>query len=521
MKRAGSVTVWAALSLLLLLSLLFTCAEGICVMGKRTASRQALATASEGILAGYCIPLWETYGILAADPFYGRPKDTWTAEEAEAHLAQGVSKNLPPGFFSSGAESVTMKEVCLLGDDKGACLIAQGAACELAALGEEGIELLTGQASQPQYGVLSSEEIDAMLDAGTEALQQDAVEAQQSQSSAESADTSASGEGAENIISGITGNEGSGSVAEGMTEPAVPAQPQDVPRENPIEAIKKWKQNGVLSQVLPASDFPSDTVRADAGFSGRTLFRGTGTPDPPSLAQEAAFRGYLADRMSCYTAPKEGRRCALEAEYILCGKNSDRANLEAMVWRLIGLREVQNLAALASDPARMAQAEGIAVSLAAASANPAVIAAVQAAIVAAWAYLESVLDVRLLLSGGTVPLQKTPAEWSSDISAIAACLPVTVKARPAAGAGLDYHGALLLLFGLENKGKMVRRTLETMEYQIRGNEACRSFRIDGLICGFTSEAVFSSQPVFPSAVLQMPEVTELYAWTVSQTTAYQ
>ena len=94
---------------------------------------------------------------------------------------------------------------------------------------------------------------------------------------------------------------------------------------------------------------------------------------------------------------------------IICligGKDNDADNLRVTVDRLLLLREGLNMASLMAMPDKQSEAMALAVTLAGATVNPAIIEAVKYGILAAWAYVESVLDVRTLLDGGKISLVK-------------------------------------------------------------------------------------------------------------------
>lgn len=102
-------------------------------------------------------------------------------------------------------------------------------------------------------------------------------------------------------------------------------------------------------------------------------------------------------------------------EYILCGKDTDKKNLESSIERLMRMREAANVAHIIADREKLNQTLMIATSLAGFSGNPAVVKIVQIGVVAAWAYVESILDLRTLLSGGKISLIKSAAEWTTDL----------------------------------------------------------------------------------------------------------
>lgn len=52
--------------------------------------------------------------------------------------------------------------------------------------------------------------------------------------------------------------------------------------------------------------------------------------------------------------------------------------------------------------------------------NPAVVRLVQTGVIAAWAYVESILDIRALLAGDKIALIKTETQWTAQFGSLAA-----------------------------------------------------------------------------------------------------
>ena len=86
--------------------------------------------------------------------------------------------------------------------------------------------------------------------------------------------------------------------------------------------------------------------------------------------------------------------------------------------RLLLWREVANVIYLFSDSAKCAEAEILALTLTAVLLVPELAQPVKYSILFAWAYVESLADVRALLNGGKVPLMKAGGEWKTSIQSL-------------------------------------------------------------------------------------------------------
>ena len=103
-----------------------------------------------------------------------------------------------------------------------------------------------------------------------------------------------------------------------------------------------------------------------------------------------------------------------ELEYILAGKSSDADNLKSAKHRIIAIREALNIAYINKNP----QMRELALTIAELISTPAAAPATQQALIAAWAYAESVNDYRLLVHGKKLPLMKDENSWAVNLKSI-------------------------------------------------------------------------------------------------------
>src|SRR5699024_5977172 len=150
------------------------------------------------------------------------------------------------------------------------------------------------------------------------------------------------------------------------------------------------------------------------------------------------FGEYLLEHFSMFTDEEKTGALDYELEYILEGKASDRENLEAVVKKLMLLRFVPNYAYIQTDAAMKAEAEAMALTLCSLLAVPAITAAAAQVILLAWAYGETVMDLRSLLSGNRVPLIKSKESWQLSLSSL-----LTLGTEEDQSEGMDTEGGLL------------------------------------------------------------------------------
>ena len=92
MKCKGSITVFAALSLLLIASFLFALLEGARVQGLNTCAELVSEVGITSLCAEYQSPLWEDYRLLFLDGAYGT--ENFSEEKLNSVLCQRISENL-------------------------------------------------------------------------------------------------------------------------------------------------------------------------------------------------------------------------------------------------------------------------------------------------------------------------------------------------------------------------------------------------------------------------------------------
>ena len=122
------------------------------------------------------------------------------------------------------------------------------------------------------------------------------------------------------------------------------------------------------------------------------------------------------------------------------------------------------------------------------------IQAVQIGVLLAWSYIESVLDVRCLLSGGSVPLVKKVNQWKSDISLGEEVLEKKEEKSESHKEGFDYREYLQILLLLVKEETLVQRAMDIVEQNVR--LITPSFRMNHQIHGMRLEGLYAAQPLF-------------------------
>ncbi len=264
--------------------------------------------------------------------------------------------------------------------------------------------------------------------------------------------------------------------------------------DNPLENLESIKSSGILSLVVDNTGaLSSETVQTPSLPSNRTLETGYASYE---LTEEYAYMNkvlvseYVLEHFTCATDTlgndenTDGEYSGLqyEIEYILEGGDSDQENLEGIVNQLIMIRTGVNYACLQQSTVKKAEVSALATTIATASAMPFLSGVIEQALLLGWAYGESIMDVRSLLSGKRVVLIKTEEDWQLDLSSL---MDLGGEDDIQEGAdmesGLCYEDYLKILLYLESKDSMVIRSLDMVEHRMKTACGLTYFRVDQCI----------------------------------------
>lgn len=261
-----------------------------------------------------------------------------------------------------------------------------------------------------------------------------------------------------------------------------PGKFEEVGLNNPADVANGTRGGGVLGLVLPnVGEISTRMVDPSKYASHRALSQGSGLSEEASATSgscsDLLFQQYIFDKLGCYRNELEKGALLYQIEYLVGGKACDYDNLETVCKRILLGREAVNVAYIFTDSEKIAEAEAWAAALAAVILEPELLEPVKLSLLFAWAYVESLQDIRILLEGGRVPVQKTAATWHTRLEDI---LHIRSSLRsidnPSGLTYKEYLSALLLTVGNHNK---TYRTMDIIEMDIRKTDGNHFFRLDG------------------------------------------
>ncbi len=452
MKVRGSMTVFAALLFMLVASLLFALLEAARVNMLEAYANMTSEMAVESVFAEYQPGLWEDYHLLCLDGAYG---GTAFSEE---YVTGALDTRIRMNLDTQGDESRIM-------------------------------ELAYTSAIPEEYQVLTDGNGRVFLQCISDYMQENlplmAVQALYERYAGEQA-----------IEEGKSVDDSVQNAKEALEE----VQRQKKVRtqnENPIDTVLSCKQSLLLGMVVKDVESLSaqKLVQADC-LQKRVLQSGTNTQIPEVEWYDRILVLEYADNFfSDYSAPQNDRALAYELEYVVCGKASDRENLEAVVERLLLAREAANVIHIMLNQEKRLVISEAAVALAGATANPAVVKVVEYGLIGAWAYAESILDIRALLCGDRIALIKNEEQWTSSLMNLSQILEGSLCASDCEG-GWSYQDYLKGFLLTMTERNLAYRMMDVMEQNIRRTYAYRNCRMDHMLSAASYMITYEADSLF-------------------------
>ncbi len=258
---------------------------------------------------------------------------------------------------------------------------------------------------------------------------------------------------------------------------------------NILETIARLKKTQMLELVIEdVSSLSKLEYRLGEMVSHRTLEEGKGMEiEESDWLDRVLLQQYLLTYLTDYTHQKDDRGLAYELEYLLGGKNNDVENLREVVNQLLLLREAANVAYLLSDVEKSEIAGTLALTLAGASANPVLVEAVRLGIIVAWAFAESVLDVRGLLQNKKIPLIKSKDTWTLSLENLGSIASSHMVAKDCEY-GIGYKAYLGVLLLLQDEKQLAMRAMDVQEVTLQ--KSAGAVALDQLIVAARVKLVY-------------------------------
>ena len=502
--RKGSVTVFLCLVMTVMVSLLLGCIFSVKVRAGRAMLVNGTDQALFSLLARYDRQMLEDFDVFLLDGGCGtsdlHPEilSKWASDDLSylADPSRGLWPLSAKSLFELSVEECDLTGYTLVTDAGGrifrdAALRYQKetAAISAAAAAINWIQSLKNltDAQEQAFAAVSAASAGGDLKEASKAAKSVEKRLSEAASAAANAQAAANGSG------GLAGSSGAPvKTGELREDGGAASAPQPVPAglAETMPFLNMIVSSPILSLTLSASSGCSwRSVKAEELFSGRSHRQGLGVLEIPqsgdSLTDKYLYNEYLLSHLGNRQDVQKNAALYCPAEYLVIGRTEDAKNVEGVINRILLFREGVNLVYLLNDPIKNATLKAAGTTLAMAAGQPEIANELSTALAAAWAYAESLLDIRGLFLGKRNCFLKDSAHWQLGLSDFPAFfsggIDRLVKGAAVGPGYLDYLRMLLLL---ENADTILSRSLDMTELCERGTER-GSFRLDNCLANVT------------------------------------
>lgn len=436
----GEVTVFLALTLIIMISVLFTVIDGARSNASAYMTECVADMGLQSSLAEYSRGLLEQYDLFFVDAGYG------TGESGYILLENHIKGYMQENFEIEGI-SLTGMIRDLLGMSAGdvAVLKASGAADGKGQVVERAaVDYMLDIANMYDSSKLSSYE------ALSETLPEDY-------------------KGSEEVFDEVND------------------ELSEFGDENPADNVNKIRNSSsrILKKVTEGMEISGVGIDPKVYVSGRGAKERDGFicgEKAPNAAEDLLFQKYLMMKCGNYTKNKEGSLLKYQMEYVLKGKDNDHDNLKSVVNSLVLMREASNFPYIMGDAKMGEQAELVALACSILLLDPELLDVIKTAILLAWSYAESLNDVRILLKGGKVPVAKNSDSWQMGLLD---ALSLNLHGD-GSDSGLSYEEYLHILLAVLDKDKRNMRFMDIVEMDMRMIPGNEGFCMDNCLSAYTA-----------------------------------
>lgn len=492
----GSLSVFFAMVMVAVMTLIFTMSECIRVFEFHNLSQEYTDMAVESAFSEYNPYLWTNYRILAVDLGYGTDTIGPSILERKTMDYCSYNSNISEGknYARLTPDSCRADKYTLLTDGQGQGVVRLGVKAAEDGLAQQIIDGVQGKSDSINGVEIVA--VEELADSGDQALTQAKAELEEKKRIAAEDDNP-------------------------DTNPSDYPEPGHV-EDDPLDAFKAIRESfskGVVSQVVSKDGLSEASIDEDTMPSHRSLHSGNQEIESGNaIVDKALFIDYLMTNYSYYGYDLKHDGLKYEVEYLISGKESDVESLARVVEELMVIREAANYTTIVNNSSLSSQAGAIAEILAGFTMNTAIIEAVKYAIIGAWAYIESILDIRLLLSGGKIPVVKNIDQWTSDVWHLSSVFDINTKAK-ACENGMSYKDYLIGFLTLHANTTLAMRACDVMENALNSTEDYRSVKVDNMVIAADISINYSGSEMFLS-LLSAPSNETGYSFKKNKLIAY-
>lgn len=469
-ENNGSITVFLSLSLMMVIALICVTIESVRLNGLYTHLDMVVDSSLDSIFASYDRDLMEKYGVLFLDGSGGNQEysDLYLKNEIQEYIKYEINPRIGVSLSGATVYPMTLEETRILNTvkatDFGGNVLEQeivdymkykeiGNITERIFGWKEQIEGNRGRLEQIEKAEKTLEESDwnavsSMNPPNLKKLEHNIIK------NSDKVNDNAEEETDEYVDSQFDSE-----------------RYKEEMEKSIIHQAEKVKKDGFLKIVVPEGKVISGAIIKKEELPSMTSITESKWENK-NLAETAArmilYGEYILEYFPNFCSDQAKSGIQYEAEYILFGKDSDEENLKTCVNRLIWIREGMNAAHIFSSPQKMEEALALATAIVGWTLIPALVTAVQIVIVGVWAYAESLLDVRQLLSGKKVELIKTDTTWRLGLNGLKDFFNGAQMTEREDSSGLNYEDYMRILLLTMNKTEKRYRTMDMIQQNMKG-----------------------------------------------------
>lgn len=438
MMSKGSVTIMLALSMLMFLMFCLTLVEGTRVYYFRVKAEQAMELAAFSVLSEYQQELFDYYGVFFLDLDY---------EQGAEHIAvleQRVSKYLKENAGELTTERLIAENFRRGTDSGGIPFFRQAVEQMKVKSGYKLVEELLGD-----VGNLTGDNVDL------------------------------------NKILNESVNEAEGIFGEYTDHDGIPKFQISLPSIS-------FPNNDALTEAVfgNTEDLSGKTIDLNERILQRSLKRGIGIKENTAFADMQLFHSYLFTYLDHYNSENTdvlNETMEYQVEYVISGKESDRKNLEDIMWRIFLSRAGGNYLFYHQDAEKMAEAESEAIALVGMTGNVVLINLVREILLISEAIQDGISETKQVFAGGEVPLYQKGVF---------------------SGVKLGYQEYLVIFLNTTKEMTKIYRCMDIVEMEVRKKSDCESFCLDHCTDFFEIDWSYQFQSLFKAIPFMNSEIYE-------------
>ena len=268
----------------------------------------------------------------------------------------------------------------------------------------------------------------------------------------------------------------------------------------------------ISEKTLKAEDLPSKAFR-DPGAESSTV------PLWQEALKRVTFGEYLLEYFEQFCTVSDDDELDYEVEYILFGSAADRSNLTSAFLRILAIREGVNVLHITTSE-KMDTVKEEAEKLVGWTEDESVIRGTEALLVGAWAFAESVLDVRALLQRKRIAILKSEETWALEYEKIPSVISGGGVAAKEVENGIRYEDYLRMFLYLSDPRDLSYRAMDLI--QVKMQRRSPGFLMAAEWYAGEFAVTFQAKPLFTAFALfeNFPDFGLKYHWRKYFSEAY-